>query len=180
MGEDGTGAPAACCIKALKDATLAWPRRSRKSDGIMGDDAHQQRKSDHNEGNAFDLTHDPKNGVDCNILSQLVIDDPRVTYVIWNGKIYNRERKEWLKYNGSNQHTHHMHVSIKPDARTDVSSWPWSPDFADWLKNRDRQSPHRKGRHCEPEHGKKGLQRQVGVGNGCLTKTVFFKPVVHV
>jgi hypothetical protein len=76
---------------------------------IMRDEAHQQRNSDHNEGN---LTHDPANGVDCNVLADLVIDDPRVTYVIWNGQIYNRERRKWIKYNGANQHTEHMHVSI--------------------------------------------------------------------
>ncbi len=54
----------------------------------MGDTAHQQRRSDHNAGNAFDLTHDPVNKPDCNVWSQIVISDPRVTYVIWNSKIY--------------------------------------------------------------------------------------------
>jgi hypothetical protein len=66
--------PAPCCSKALRDATTHWPNRNRSWDGIMGDAAHQQRKSDHNDGNAFDLTHDPVHGVDGNLLSRQVIN----------------------------------------------------------------------------------------------------------
>jgi hypothetical protein len=47
-------APATACVRALQDATARWPSRNRASDGIMGDPLHQQRKSDHNDGNAFD------------------------------------------------------------------------------------------------------------------------------
>lgn len=138
----GTANPAKACKQALSDATLAWPKRSRSYDGIMGDADHQKRKSDHNQGNAFDLTHDPANGVDCSVLATLVIDDPRVSYVIWNKRIYNSEiSKSWRDYHGKNGHTHHMHVSIKPESRDDVGAWPWSPNFAEWLNRRQRQSP---------------------------------------
>ena len=120
--------PAPCCTKALADATAKWPRRSRRSDGIMGDAAHQKRKSDHNSGNAFDLTHDPAHGVDCESLSKEVINDRRVTYVIWNRHIYDRDGiPTWVPYNGSNPHNHHMHVSIRDTSRNDLSPWPWSP-----------------------------------------------------
>lgn len=120
--------PAPCCIKALDDATARWPGRSRASDGIMGDLRHQTRKSDHNDGNAFDLTHDPVHGVDCDVLSRAVIKDPRVTYVIWNRRIYNRARaaEGWRPYGGANPHTKHMHVSIRSDARDNLAPWPWS------------------------------------------------------
>jgi len=120
--------PAPSCSKALKDATTRWPSRNRKSDGIMGDRAHQTRKSDHNDGNAFDLTHDPTDGPDCNVLSQLVINDSRVTYVIWTGRIFKRRLPDagWQTYRGPNPHNHHMHVSIRNDARNDLSPWPWS------------------------------------------------------
>lgn len=124
---------AKACKQALKDATARWGSRSRASDGIMGDARHRARRSDHNLGNAFDLTHDPTNGVDCEKLSRLVIDDPRVTYVIWNRQIYNRERASegWRTYTGPNPHTHHMHVSIKASARDDTSPWVWSPGQPD-------------------------------------------------
>jgi murein L,D-transpeptidase YcbB/YkuD len=94
----------------------------------MGDSAHQQRKSDHNDGNAFDLTHDPGHGVDCGQLSPQVINDPRVTYVIWNRQIFNRERaaEGWRPYDGANPHDHHMHVSIRATSRDDLAKWPWS------------------------------------------------------
>ena len=94
----------------------------------MGDPAHQQRKSDHNDGNAFDLTHDRAHGVDCMALSRQAILDARVTYVIWNREIFNRDRatEGWRPYDGTNPHNHHMHVSIKASARNDVSKWPWS------------------------------------------------------
>lgn len=122
-----SAAPA--CRKALTDATVRFPDRSRASDGIMGDAAHQRRRSDHNLGNAFDLTHDPTHGVDCNALSRLVITDERVTYVIWNRQIYNRARaaEGWRPYSGQNPHTHHMHVSIHAESRNDLAAWAWSP-----------------------------------------------------
>jgi len=122
--------PAPCCRQALLDATLRWPLRDRANDGILGDAAHQARKSDHNDGNAYDLTNDPAHGVDCNRLSRLVLSDSRVTYVIWNRQIYNRERPQdgWREYKGPNPHNHHMHVSIKATSRHDSSPWPWSPN----------------------------------------------------
>lgn len=123
--------PALCCSKALRDATTTWPKRDRSADGIMGDAAHKKRKSDHNDGNAFDLTHDPKNGPDCNVVSKLAILDERVTYVIWNRLIYVRKTGgsgSWQKYDGPNPHIKHMHVSIKGTARNDLSPWPWSPE----------------------------------------------------
>jgi hypothetical protein len=98
----------------------------------MGDSAHQQRHSDHNDGNAFDLTHDPAHGVDCGVLSRLVINDNRVTYVISNRQIYNRARvaEGWRPYTGLNPHNRHMHVSIQAASRDDLSPWPWSASAA--------------------------------------------------
>ena len=139
--KSAAGTPSPACRTALQHATLMWPKRNRKSDGLMGDQAHAKRKSDHNEGSAFDITHDPRAGVDCEVLSQLVIDDPRVQYVIWNRRIYNRDRPGWRTYRGANAHTHHMHVSVKPEARDDSAAWPWSPNFVEWLGRRERRFP---------------------------------------
>lgn len=119
--------PAPCCVKALEDATARWPARSRASDGIMAAAGHPW-PSDHYSGNAFDLTHDPAHGVDCEVLSREVIADSRVTYVIWNRQIYNRARatEGWRSYRGPNPHTKHMHVSIRAAARNNLAPWPWS------------------------------------------------------
>lgn len=125
---------AKACLQALRDATARWGSRNRASDGIMGDARHKARKSDHNLGNAFDLTHDTANGVDCEKLSRLAIADARVTYVIWNKQIYvvSKASAGWQAYTGSNPHTKHMHVSIKAGSRDDDKSpWPWSPDQPD-------------------------------------------------
>jgi hypothetical protein len=125
--------PALSCRQALKDATTTWPDRKRESDGIMGDPAHQARKSDHNDGNAFDLTHDVAHGVDCRVLSRLVMRDARVKYVIFNREIFKtyKPAEGWRPYTGSNPHNHHMHVSIKTESRDDVSPWPWSAGVPD-------------------------------------------------
>jgi hypothetical protein len=120
--------PSAACKRALADATALCPGRSFAADGIVGDSSHQARKSDHNDGNAFDLTHDPDNGIDCNLFSKLALLDNRVRYVIWNRQMFNIEAgdKIWRPYNGRNSHSHHMHVSIKPELRNVPSPWPWA------------------------------------------------------
>lgn len=120
--------PAPACKQALADATKRWPNRKKASDGIMGDARHQKRKSDHNMGNAFDITHDPASGCDGNLIASLAIKDSRVTYVIWNHRIYNRSRaaEGWRKYTGSNPHTKHCHVSISTSSRNDTRSWAWA------------------------------------------------------
>lgn len=119
--------PALSCKQALADATALCPNRSRLFDGILGDTRHQARKSDHNDGNAFDLTHDPASGIDCHFFSKLALLDHRVEYVIWNRKIYNTAMagKGWRPYEGA-AHDHHMHVSVKASLRDVASSWPWA------------------------------------------------------
>jgi hypothetical protein len=120
--------PAPACLRAIKDANQRWPSRRRDSDGILGDARHQKRKSDHNLGNAFDITHDPASGCDGSTIAQLALGDPRVKYVIWNRRIWNRERgdTDWRSYKGSNPHTHHCHVSIYASSRSDTRPWRWS------------------------------------------------------
>lgn len=120
---------APACVAALRDANAAWPTRRKASDGIMGDARHQASKSDHNLGNAVDITHDPASGCDAGVIAELAIDDPRVTYVIWDRRIYSRARagEGWRPYSGSNPHTKHVHISVRADARDDDSPWPWAP-----------------------------------------------------
>lgn len=122
--------PAPACVAALEEATRLHPKRSRLSDGILGDQSHQARKSDHNLGNAWDLTHDPGDGVDCNTLAERIVTraktglEVRAKYVIWNRRIASAEHGwRWRPYTGSNPHTKHMHVSIYAHRRGDVSPW---------------------------------------------------------
>lgn len=118
--------PARTCKLALEEATFFWPERVRISDGICGDEAHQKRKSDHNDGNAFDLTHDPFHGLDTYSLAMQLAEsnDPRVKYIISNGRIWNPAvSPNWRKYSGSNPHTKHMHVSIHATARNSRARW---------------------------------------------------------
>ena len=115
------------CLAAIRDANAMWPNRHRASDGIMGDAAHQTRPSDHNKGLAVDITHDPENGADGNLIAAAAITDPRATYVIWNRRIYSRARaaEGWRPYTGSSPHTHHVHISVDGQQRNDDSPWPW-------------------------------------------------------
>lgn len=126
--------PAPCLKKFLADATQRWPRRNRESDGIMPSAEHTKANptSDHELGNAGDLTHDPGSGANCNVLAAQLVGskDRRIKYIIWNRFIWfpaaGKRPEGWSGYKGSNPHTRHIHVSIKPESRNDLSPWPWS------------------------------------------------------
>jgi hypothetical protein len=114
------------------------PRRRRRSDGAVGDAAHQTRKSDHNPDRsaggivrAIDVTHDPAGGCDCNQIARRLRErrDPRVAYIIFNRRIMagNDGPSPWVwrRYTGASPHTHHMHVSIRHTrgAERDRGTW---------------------------------------------------------
>jgi hypothetical protein len=128
----------------LGEINAAAPQRSVASDGGIGDTRHARSKSDHNPCRccaivcARDFTHDPKGGFDSYVfaewLRQRVIDglEPRVKYVISNGRIYSGEGQNhpagvWRKYRGNNPHAHHVHVSVRHDACDDTAPWGWPP-----------------------------------------------------
>lgn len=121
----------AACKAALRDANLAWPTRRTQSDGTLGDEAHQAKKSDHNTGDAVDITHDPVSGCTGDVIADLAIHDERVQYVIWDRKIWNVDRASegWRKYTGKNPHTKHVHLSMKTTRgfRNDGRPFPWAP-----------------------------------------------------
>lgn len=97
----------------LNGVNRDYPGRKKASDGTWGDRAHQARKSDHNTGDAVDITHDPASGADGDTIAARALKDPNVKYVIWNRRIYNTARPGWRKYTGSNPHTQHVHISFK-------------------------------------------------------------------
>jgi hypothetical protein len=127
----GTGTPAPAILALREAVNVAWPKRGKKSDGIMGDAAHQARASDHNTGDALDITFDPNFGPDMSALAEVLFNDPRVKYIIWKGRIRSSELSPgvWREYckdkppTSCNMHTIHMHVSVKSAMRSDTRPW---------------------------------------------------------
>ena len=120
-----TATPAAKSV--LRQATALRPKRKKASDGLLHSAAHvhQNPNSDHNSGYAVDLTHDPKNGINCVEMFIKLQDDKRVKYLIFQGRIWS-QAKGVLKYTGSNPHNSHLHISIKEGYGCDESAWfPW-------------------------------------------------------
>lgn len=116
-------------IAMLRQATALAPLRKKASDGLLPSTAHLKLSpnSDHNTGLAVDLTHDPKHGIDCADIFQRLKEDNRVEYLIFQGKIWSRKyaKQGDRKYEGSNPHNRHLHVSIKPEFAGDTSPWFW-------------------------------------------------------
>jgi hypothetical protein len=116
-------------IAVLRQATALKPNRKKASDGLLPSAAHiaQSPTSDHNTGYAVDLTHDPVRGIDCVDIFEKLKEDKRVKYLIFQGKIWSKERaKEGnRKYTGSNQHNKHLHISINDGCGEDTSPWFW-------------------------------------------------------
>lgn len=111
-------------IAVLRQATALSPNRNKASDGLLPSAAHIKASpnSDHNTGLAVDLTHDPKHGIDCREIYEMLKDDDRVEYLIFAGRIWS-EAKGDRKYTGSNRHDKHLHISINDDLDDDTSPW---------------------------------------------------------
>ena len=114
------------------EVNTRWPKRSKVSDGWIGDASHQARKSDHNPDwdapdarrgvvRALDIT---TADVDVDLLLKHTTNDSRVAYVIYNRRIY-QHRNGWQPYNGSNPHTNHVHVSIAHTATAENETKLW-------------------------------------------------------
>ena len=116
-------------IAVLRQATALRPKRKKLSDGLLPSSAHikQNPNSDHNTGLAVDLTHDPKNGIDCVEIFEKLKEDARVKYLIFQGKIWSKDKSEEgnRTYTGSNQHNKHLHISINDGSANDTSPWFW-------------------------------------------------------
>lgn len=123
----------------LRDQVNAkWPKRSKDSDGSIGDTSHSARHSDHNPDadgvvHAIDITHDPKGGFDSYAFADMLLhkQDPRLSYVISNRRIGSgpagKAPGAWRPYTGINPHDHHVHVSIVAGQLAD-SVLPWDID----------------------------------------------------
>jgi hypothetical protein len=111
-------------IAVLRQATALFPKRKKASDGLLPSAAHQVASpdSDHNTGLAADLTHDPVGGVDCKDIYNRLKEDNRVSYLIFDGRIWSKQKGD-RKYTGSNKHVKHLHISIKEECAKDTSPW---------------------------------------------------------
>jgi hypothetical protein len=125
--------PSPAATAVLRQATALSPKRRKASDGLLPSLAHirQNPNSDHNTGLAVDLTHDPHNGIDCGQLYERLKGDKRVSYLIFNSKIWSADNGDRV-YAGPNKHTTHLHISIKEKYAKDTS--PWFP----WLEKKPR------------------------------------------
>jgi peptidoglycan hydrolase-like protein with peptidoglycan-binding domain len=124
------------CLAQLRDEVdAAFPRRSKKSDGTIGDAAHSARTSQHNPN---DMNDDVPNGAVTAIditatnaalraaVLKAAIGHPNCWYVINNEKIWS-STYDWeeQEYTGTNPHTDHIHVSCKQTAKAVKSTRSW-------------------------------------------------------
>jgi hypothetical protein len=135
-------------IAVLRQATALRPKRKKASDGLLPSKAHikQNPNSDHNSGFACDLTHDPKNGIDCVEAYEKLQEDPRVKYLIFQGRIWSKEKGD-RDFEGY-AHPHHLHISIKDNKGNDTSPWfPWlgKPKKVNTVKAVLSKKPKKKG-----------------------------------
>lgn len=140
--------PARSLTALVAEVDHLFPNRSKASDGMLGDAAHQTRDSDHNpwvkDGKvgvvtAVDITDGSAPGVPeiADFVAATLIKnrDPRVKYLIHEGLIYRsydktvdgKLIKAWTpaKYTGPNAHVKHGHVSVKELKSLYDSTAPW-------------------------------------------------------
>jgi hypothetical protein len=122
------------CLRAFLDSMA--PKRSKASDGSIGDQAHRSRASDHNPNDkgvvcAIDVTSDPEGGCDGRALAEFLKTgrDARIKYVIHQGRMFSSYAAHgvppwtWRKYTGSNPHNVHVHISVNADSADNAAPW---------------------------------------------------------
>ena len=121
-------------VKLRAEIDKRWPKRSKKSDGWIGDASHSARKSDHNPAwsasgksrgivRAIDVT---SSGIDANDVIRELMQDPRTYYIIHKGRIRSRTYDfANRRYTGSNPHNSHIHVSVLSTERAGFGTQAW-------------------------------------------------------
>jgi peptidoglycan hydrolase-like protein with peptidoglycan-binding domain len=129
-------------LAALRSEINArWPGRDRTSDGTIGDLRHQARSNSHNPVghpggplfgtrgavHAMDIT---ARGIDVDAVLSAVIGDPRVWYVIHDGRIWSRTSGWAARTQSGDPHSTHIHINLREDtpaaaiaAETDMRRW---------------------------------------------------------
>ena len=121
-----------------------WPKRSKRSDGWIGDSAHAARKSDHNPNkagivHAIDITENlgkgkNRNGRSARRLANELLEyaasglpgSNRLKYVVYENRIASGtyKRSFWAWRSGSWGHEAHIHVSFTSKADRDGTAYP--------------------------------------------------------
>ena len=124
----------------LEQIKSRWPNRKTGSDGWIGDEAHKNRKSDHNPNSAevvcaIDVTHDPACGFDAGKLGDVLLAsrDPRIKYLIFNKRIAFAQGGQglppwaWGPYSRAKTmpHDKHIHISVMGERERYDSEAPW-------------------------------------------------------
>ena len=102
-----------------------YPKRDKRSDGWIGDTAHNARKSDHNPDKqgwvrAIDIDSDLIKGSSKEswllaeeIKTIALKGDKRLSYIIHQHRIASPIKNwAWRVYKGSNPHVSHIHISF--------------------------------------------------------------------
>lgn len=135
-----------------KEINALFPARDKTSDGGVGDDSHNARRSDHNPDYArkgvvrardFDKDGIPADKIVEFLLAKAKAGDPRMgagAYIIWNGVIWSHA-KDWIarRYDGKNKHTHHFHFSIANAPAAYDNTAPWG--LKAWLDAQAKPAP---------------------------------------
>lgn len=124
-------------VRLRTEINALWPHRDKTSDGWIGDASHKARPSDHNPDwsdggivRAIDIDEDLTVGLGevgaAMPLVNAILRDPRVRYVIYEGRIWNVDTQRWSPYSGPNAHRHHVHVSVRKTGSYDRDASPWN------------------------------------------------------
>ncbi len=122
----------------LRDLDARWPGRSKASDGTLPSAAHHATSpgSDHERGDALDVTRDPYRGPSLPDLATALLRDPRAAYVILDRRIAHagafdgRAPGEWGEYKltavQTDPHVTHLHLSVVRASRGGAGPWDLS------------------------------------------------------
>jgi hypothetical protein len=118
-----------------------WPKRDRRSDGIIGDKAHQSRASDHNPDSrgyvhALDIDKDldPKDPKAAQRLADQLVayaasgipGSGRIKYVVWADRIASGSyaNSRWVWRGSGYGHYDHIHVSFTTKGEANGQAFP--------------------------------------------------------